>query len=529
MSQLFVLVGAAAFAYKRLLHYLRFFQQEEYDAARFLRWLVANKVYDRKGTAAFFISGLLTTLLPNFSLLLALALMGALLAIAASEEDPRTEGKITLKMTERAKRIFALAALVIGITLLAIGILGKGATFFSLLILFAQSLPLSLCVAKALLQPDEQRRQARFMNEAKAILRDVHPYVVAITGSYGKTTTKAFLGKLLEVALAPTFWPPKSVNTPMGITREIRERLKPGHKYAVIEMGAYREGSIRGLCELVPPNAAIVTAVGIMHLERFGSPENVYRAKSELPRAVPEDGILVCNGDNPGSRRMATELAKKTTLVYGLERDRGPLDSFIDSVAITPDGTSFAIHWKGERYDCFTKLHGTPALSNILAAFTLAAALGADPTLLVAAIRSLEPFDNRLEVRRMGDGLQINDAYNSNPDGFLAALNVLRSLPANKRILVTPGMIELGTEQRSENLRVAQAAAKIVTDAIVVGPTNRDAIVEGLRTGGLESSHIHLVENREEGFRTLDRLRGSGDAVLIENDLPDLFEFDLKF
>lgn len=79
------------------------------------------------------------------------------------------------------------------------------------------------------------------------------------------------------------------------MTREIRERMKPGQKFAVVEMGAYHVGSIKRMCSLTPPHAAIVTAVGEMHLELFGSPENVFKAKSELPQAVPEDGVLVVN------------------------------------------------------------------------------------------------------------------------------------------------------------------------------------------------------------------------------------------
>jgi UDP-N-acetylmuramoyl-tripeptide--D-alanyl-D-alanine ligase len=523
--------GIFIFGAKRLMRYLQFFQQEEYNNARFWHWLLDNRAYDRRGTAiaafAWFIAGCLGS-----ASVAALSAAAALIVVGFNEEDPRTSGKITLKMTARATRIFRVAAVLLLLVVaiwLQLGTHVPSLLFWFGVILLLQIPPFLLMAAKRLLQPDEDARQAAFLKEAKDKLAAIHPLVIGITGSYGKTTTKAFLGKLLEVSLGPTFWPPKSVNTPMGITRELRESLKPGQKYAVIEMGAYQRGSIQRLCELTPPRAAIVTAVGLMHLERMGSEENIFQAKSELARALPADGLLVCNGDNAGSRRIAEENPKAVTLLYGLESEKGKLDAVLDSVRTTADGTNFRIQWKGSQYEGWTRLHGRPALSNILASFTMACALGADPQYVVAAIRNLEPFDNRLEVRHVGDGLQINDAYNSNPDGFQAALEVLKDLPGEKKILMTPGMIELGDRQASENRRIAELAAKVCDCVIVVGDTNREALRAGLKAGGLAEESVILVPNRQQAFEKLGALRGPKDVVLIENDLPDLFEIKITF
>jgi len=534
---LLLLLSLLAFSYKRLLRYLQYFQQEEYQGTRFLNWVREKSAYDKRGSAASLplfaaaatlqSQGALVDVLSGISYLLSAI---GFLGLALREEDPRKGGKISLKMTARAKRIFFAALSVSGVALVPMLFLTHRpyAPAFATLA-FVQAQPLFLVLGMLLLQPDEHRRQAKFLAEAKANLKRINPYVIAITGSFGKTSTKAILGKLLEFSLGPTFWPPKSINTPMGVTRELRENLKSGHKYAVVEMGAYQRGSISRLCELTPPSAAIVTAVGIMHLERFGSPENVYQAKSELPAHVPACGVLVCNGDNPGSRRMASEFKKHETYLYGLEKELGHLDSFIDRVDISPEGTRFNIHWKGTSFPCQTKMHGRPALSNILAAFTMAAALGAEPANLVAAIASLEPFDNRLEVTRVGPGLQINDAYNSNPDGFLSALEVLKELPGEKRILVTPGMIELGELQSEENERVARQAAEICDSVIVVGEINREAIRRGLNAGGLHASKQFYAANRSEAFQTLAEIRKASDIVLLENDLPDLYEGSVSF
>jgi UDP-N-acetylmuramoyl-tripeptide--D-alanyl-D-alanine ligase len=379
------------------------------------------------------------------------------------------------------------------------------------------------------LQPGERAIQEKFRREAEGILHDVKPYVIGITGSYGKTSTKNTLAKLLNVCLAPTFWPKGGINTVMGITREIRAELKPAHKYAVIEMGAYKIGSIRRLCEFTPPNAAIVTAVGLMHLERFGGAENVFRAKSELAQAVPADGILVCNGDDEGARRMAAENPKAKTLLYGFNPAAGKLDSWISDIEVSVSGTSFRLHWGEASHAAFVPLHGKPALSNLLGAFTMACALGADPQYLVGAMHNIEPVSNRLEVRKYGGFVQINDAYNSNPVGFAAALELLQALPGERKILVTPGMIELGEEQARENEKAAELAARICNLVFVVGSINREPLCRGLERGGLGQEQIRCYPHRDQALSILHSERKPGDVILLENDLPDLYEMDLRF
>jgi UDP-N-acetylmuramoyl-tripeptide--D-alanyl-D-alanine ligase len=296
-----------------------------------------------------------------------------------------------------------------------------------------------------------------------------------------------------------------------------------------MEMGAYNIGSIKKLCDFTPPKAALVTAVGIMHLERFGSPENVYVAKSELAQAVPADGILVCNGDNPGARRMAKEYDKETTYLYGLDPSSGPLDCYATDITFDDHGTSFVIHWKGRQYSGRTPLLGRPALSNALGAFTMACALGAEPSFATACMANLQPVDNRLVLDRKGSVGFLRDAYNSNPTGFEAALEVLGTLPATRRILMTPGMIELGDQQYEQNKRLAKIASGVVDLAIVVGTVNREALLAGLHEGGFAADSIVTAESRDEAFGFLASIQSGGDLVLIENDLGDIHEGAVRF
>jgi len=527
--------GTLLFFYRRILAYLRYFQQEEYDGQRFLAWYRRYRAFDRRGSAICLLAFGLTVVLANvatplFALLGWLLGAGALAGVAWREDDPRTTGKITLKITQRARRIWYTASgLFLGIVLAVTVLWGLTVNssylpfYWFVLLLLIQCSPLLLITANRLLVPYERGIQQGFRAEACAVLTKVDPTVIGITGSYGKTSTKTILGSLLET-VAPTFWSPGSINTEMGLVREIRERLKTGYRFAIIEMGAYGIGSIRKLCNLTPPQVGVITYVGVMHLERFGSQEAIYQAKSELAQAVPETGILVCNGDNPGARRMAAEYPKARTLLYGLNPDGAQLDCWMSDIAITVAGTQFVIHWGGQAYPGTTPLLGQPMLSNLLAAFTTACALGAHPTALIAATRNLSPPAHRLELKQQYGALAIDDSYNSNPVGFAEALAILEQLPGRRKLLITPGMIELGELQESENRRLATLAATVCDLVLVVGDTNAKAFAEGLQAGGAGTDRAQFFSHRESARAYLEKTVTEGDVILWENDLPDIYE-----
>jgi UDP-N-acetylmuramoyl-tripeptide--D-alanyl-D-alanine ligase len=531
-----------AFGWRRILSYLRYYQQEEYSSKRFWSWLKDKRAFDTRGFLVAVAVAVSTWFIPGQFLKLILSILGAaaLLAIVTYlEEDPRRAGKIKISMTQRASKIawVAFGAFVLLTVLpLCFGCCSSchstrpAVTNLALYAIFLLQLPpFLLMLANAVLWPAEKALQDRFYNDAKRILHEVDPFVIGITGSYGKTGAKSALGELLNQCLAPTFWPKKSINTVMGITRAIREDLTQQHRYAVMEMGAYNIGSIKRLCDFTPPKAALVTSVGIMHLERFGSPENVFIAKSEIAQALPTDGILVCNGDSPNARRMASQHAGKKVLIYGLDTSAGALDCLATDISFSEKGTSFVIHWKGQQYPGHTRLLGRPALLNILGAFTMACALGADPTYATACLANLEPVDNRLVLDRKPDVSFLRDAYNSNPTGFEAALEVLKDLPATRRIVMTPGMVELGEQQFEQNKRLASIAAGIADLFIVIGKINGEALTAGLNLANYPKEKVVIVDTRDEAFSVISSRGAKGDLVLIENDLGDLLEGRVKF
>lgn len=521
---------------RRGLRYLRYFQQEEYNGVRFKDWLLEKRTFDKKGTVIALLAAGLSRFASGGDMVLCLIVClvagTGLVFVGFSEEDPRKVGKIKLNMTDRATAIYNLA---LGLYFTAVVLKISGTYAFGagdniywywlVAAVLIQSSPLWIVLANAILWPSEFKKQQAFRQEAKDILADYQPYTIGITGSYGKTSTKAILGGILE-AIEPTFWTPGSINTEMGITRQIRENLKPQQQIAIIEMGAYQIGSIAKLCRFTPPNAGLVTAVGVMHLERFGGAENIYQAKCELAQAVPQNGILVCNGDNPGARKMAMEYPKDTTLLYGLEPEQGHLDCWMSDIDASVAGTNFVIHWQGKEYPGFTKLLGVPMLSNLVGAFTMACALGKDPDYVIAAIHNVEPANNRLNLRKNGDGFILDDSYNSNPIGFASALEVLDALDGGRKILMTPGMVELGDIQAAENRQIALKAASICDLAIVVGETNKESLKAGLKEGGLTDDKLMEFPNRDAAlaYLTSKEHRQPQDLILIENDLPDLYE-----
>lgn len=555
LSLVLITASSIYFYKRRSPRYLQFFQQEEYETKRYIGWYFSKRAFDTRGSKAA-IGGLIVSAIAchfhsGIGMCLASVVFASWLAfIARAEENPQQSGKIKLKMTPRATRIYRLAYGIFCFFLLLGAVvcwfLDRYAVpiFWLYQLILIQKNASFLLLANELLMPYEKGIQKGFAEEAKSIVKKCDPIVIGITGSYGKTSSKYIIKDILD-SVYPTFSTPGSINSYMGVTREIRERMKPEHKFAVIEMGAYYRGSIKKMCSLTPPKAGIITAVGLMHLERFGGPEQVFMAKSELAQAVPADGILVVNGDYDYCRRMAAENPKKTTLIYGLDQDKGHLDSYLYDVKTSENGSSFKIRWQGKEYEGVTGLLGMPMLSNVLASFTMACAQGIAPELVLAAIRNVKTASNRLEPVRAsisslnfegngqcpeGNILRLNDAYNSNPAGFAAALDVLASMPRGRKILVTPGMIELGDMQEAENKHAALKAASICDLVLVVGETNKHALLAGLQEGSLNADRYKAIPTMKEALTYLGTSYcQDGDVVLIENDLPDLYETKVSF
>ncbi len=528
MSSIFPVFAFTIFAGRRLLTYLHLFQQEEYDNDRFLSWLIQSAAFDRRLSGALIAIAIVQLLVPiTLPGWLFPALAGAAcLAAAALERDPRKTAKKRLAMTARATRIYVIALVLIAV----VAVLAAIATRQALIWLApVQLVPLALVAVNLLLAPLEARTQRRYWDEAQARLRQIDPMVIAVTGSYGKTSVKHILGHILETA-APTLITPGSVNTAMGIARVIRERLQPHHRYLVVEMGAYGPGSIRRLCELTPPKMGIVTAIGLAHYERFKSLETVAEAKFELAEAVAaQGGTVIAAADTLGftAPRRFAEAHPGMMVTVGAEPGA--------AVAITDlgqdaDGIALTVMWQGTAYRLRAPLYGLHQGGNVALAFTAACTLGIAPEDVVASLKTTPQIAHRLEVKRQGNGsVLIDDAYNSNPVGFASALELLDVLrrAGGRRILVTPGMVELGAAHDEEHRRIGGLAASHVDVLVAVAPHRVAPLAEAFAAIA-PKAEIVSCPGFAEAQEWMAKNLGAADVVLLENDLPDLLEQKLR-
>ncbi len=535
-----------AFAGLRLAALLLFFQQEEYDGRRFLRWVRKADARDRWTSLAAAI-GLVLGFSPQEwaqEMGLGVVALGLVEGLRRSLLVLR-RAKKPLKLTARARRILGLAFLV---AIVGLGGLGLAAFFLSPLApvpavmagvmtaILAQAAPWLLVAANVLLMPLERRIQRRYRAEAVAKLATVDPVVLGITGSFGKTSTKHILGHLLD-GLGPTLITPGSVNTEMGIVRIIRERLDPRHRFFVVEMGAYGEGSIANLCRLTPPRLGILTAVGEAHYERFRTLETVARAKMELAQAVwAAGGALVAVIDGIADPALRQDLLARRqpgrVVRVGSDED---CDWRLLARQEEEDGLVVDLRTPaGERMRWRLPLHGRHQAWNLLAAAAAAHELGMPPAAIAGALASLRPVAHRLAVTRSAAGVTvIDDAYNSNPEGFRSALDLLDRLGRThegRRILLTPGMVELGARHEEAHRTLGSYAAGRVDVALLVRPGRFPSFEEGLRAGaGERMPQIHHFARQAEAETWLKLHARAGDVVLIENNLPDLHESPPRF
>lgn len=374
------------------------------------------------------------------------------------------------------------------------------------------------------LRPVEAAINRRYYNEARDILRSKPDMtIIGITGSFGKTSTKHYLHRILSEQF-DTLMTPGSYNTPMGVIRTIRELMRPNHRVFICEMGAKQLGDIKEICDLVHPHIGIVTAVGAMHLESFKTMENVQRTKFELADALPAGGLAVVNNDFElcASRPVANCAAMR----YAVSSPDGA-DVVAENIVYTPQGTAFTAAWRdGHRLDLETRLVGESNISNLLAAVAVARHLGMDDSKIQYAVTRIEQVEHRLSIRQTPGGVTIiDDAFNSNPVGSRMAVDVLAHFKeSGKRIIVTPGMIELGDRQYELNRALGEHIGTNVDVAVIVGEYNRQALLDGLKAAGFPADRLHVVDSFAESQKLLASILRRGDTVLYENDLPDTFK-----
>ena len=527
-------------AFQYLLYLLNFFQQHEYDYRRFFSWTIKKYFNLGRYYELLLLPFLLFELFHLTDLGLFIVQSLFLGVTITSSLIIRRRSKVVIKrlvITSRAKRIIFVSGFIVLLLIPFITLhfsckfndfiffqCNNTTYFLGLLLVVSQLLVLILGVANIILNPVDTIIREYYIFKAKKKLNVINPIVIGITGSFGKTSTKHILANIIgekyEVLSIP-----KSFNTLMGICKVINEDLSTKHQYFIVEMGTYKKGEIKKICKLVKPTIGILTAIGPQHLERFITLENIARAKFELIEALPANGVAIFNNDNLYCRQLADKTRVKT-LRYGLE-DSKNLDILADNVHIDLLGTKFDVTYLTSPIRSVRlKLLGRQNISNALGAILIAIECGIPLDHAIRSLSVIPPFEHRMQLLQLPNGINVIDnAYSSNPESAKYSLEVLKSIEVlGRKILVTPGFAELGKEQEEEHYKLGKEAAEVSDYVFLIGNDNRiGPIRQGLLDGAFDEKNIFILRSMVDTRDALAKFMQSGDLILIENDLPDVY------
>ena len=505
------LVGAFG---AQMLRWLRVLQREHYEPgslSRFLgRWTsptvarASHATHDR-GRRPITVShalvvALLVTVVVRADVLVVLVTIGYGVACPVGLSIKGRTG--ALHWTRRLVTITAVASAA-ALTLSVLGAFGPRPWLVAVAMVWA--VPVVLDLATRALAPYERRRAQAFVDQAAARLARVAPRVVAITGSYGKTSTKNHLAELLghDGVVAS----PRSFNNRAGLSRAINENLADGTRIFIAEMGTYGPGEIRALSSWCVPEIAVITAIGPVHLERMKTLEVIEQAKFEITERA---STVIVNIDDPRLAQWPSRLPSAHTV-----RTAGSVNESA-SVRVVPDGANWSIVIDGDPAGSVPRIVGVQP-TNLACAMAAALELGVGPDELVRRASAVSPVANRSNVVTAPSGVVVvDDTFNANPASANAAIALLSALElAGRRIVVTPGLIELGRDQYAENFALARRAAALGDELVVVNRTNAVALAKGF------DKPVQRFDTREEAVAWVRESLVAGDGVLYLNDLPD--------
>lgn len=523
MSEILIcvmMVASLIYVTKRGIYHLHMFQLNSYRYKRYLRFIKANihRIIPLSGGIFMGLVLIISALIPRsdkheiiLSLLIGLYLMRSYPLYFSKEKT-----KKPLVYTTRVKRILLVMSIVyIGATAglyLTIGVIG--------IVITSLISPIIMVVSNSLLWPYEKYLKVYYYNDAKSILRHDKDLIrIGITGSYGKTSTKFMIEKILGQQFT-TLVTPHSYNTTLGVVLTVRKWLNRSHEVFVAEMGAKQKGDIKEICDLVKPKFGMITAVGPQHLETFGSVSNIIDTKFEMAVAVQDNGKCFVNGDVENIKEGMKRYNQVEYVTYGIGNEN---DFVITNIEQSPSGSAFDVTYKDsiERYH--TRLFGQHNILNITGAIALGKELGMSYERISTGVKELKPVPHRLELKAQGGYYILDDAFNSNPVGAKYALDVLASFKTGQKIIMTPGMIELGELDHKLHKTFGLQIANVCDHVVLIGEKKTKSIVEGLIEAGYDHKKIKVCNNVYEGFSYVATITQKGDVVLIENDLPDNF------
>lgn len=406
-----------------------------------------------------------------------------------------------LQWTARLRRLAVIWLALSWLVLVAVSYLSVSYA----VVVFAFLAPIVMDVALVVATPLEKALSNKWLVAAQKKLRQVNPTVVAVTGSYGKTSTKGYIAHLVgaKYSVVPS---PASFNNLMGLARAVNDKLTPGTEVFVAEMGVYGEGEIRELSKSFPPDIAAITTIGEAHLERMGSRAAILRAKSEI---VENAKTVVLPIDDPDLAALAKRCEAEGKRVIRVSAKGAKAD-----VSVNPSTKTVSV---GSESAPVT-ISGVGHAVNVAVALGIAYALDVPLAVLAPRLGSLPTSAHRAEPQQAPSGaIIIDDSYNANPVGAARAVEGGSAMARERSgpfIVVTPGMIELGAVQPERNQAFAAQVKSVGASLFVVGYTNRVALVAG-------HDGARVFADRPAAMAAAITEAGASGVILVENDLPD--------
>lgn len=530
ISILCTVLTLPAFLYV-LRYNLHMFQLNGYKNGEHIHWLKKN-VSRQYLLILIGISGILSMCLPGIVTLL-LQTAAALICMKYYLYLKKTNTKKKLVYTARVKRLILTDSILVILLLVLTGVfLGVSRIAGAFAVLTTLQI-IALVIVNWINRPVEGMINQHYINDAKKKLRSVPDLtVIGVTGSYGKTSVKYYLDTLLkehfEVLITP-----ESYNTPMGVVKTIRSSLKPSHQIFICEMGARHVGDIKEICDIVHPEHGIITSVGPQHLETFFNMDNIVNTKFELADALPEVGLLFLNGDNEYIRNHSGKYKNKIFYTTGEWAKARELESQIEEgevsqyyqtgdVKLSRTGTEFTVTAPdGEKETFQMRLLGEHNVINVAGAVAVANTLGIPLKQLKVPVRRIQPVAHRMQLLERGNYTIIDDAFNSNPVGSRAAVETLKQFEG-VRILITPGMVELGEKEEEYNYKFGTYAADCCDYILLVGEKHTAPIHKGVLESGFSQERCRVFEKLEDALSFAYSIKAEGHKfILLENDLPD--------
>ena len=520
------IISFSPYLYLRTKKSLQVLQQNTYDKGyRYIKWLVRNisKIIEPLDLLPLFLIIFSFFISNNVVIIIIYILLYSFLYYDLYDKLKREKDKLPLKKTSRIRRIIAVTVLVYTLLILYIyynynTYILNSYLYIFIILGFLQYFVIWF-VARITI-PIEKLVYLYYLLKAKHKLKTIKDLnVIGITGSYGKTSTKNILNDILSTKYN-VLASPKNFNTPYGLLITINEYIDKFTSIFIAEMGARKKGEIKELCNIVKAKYGILTKIGVAHLDSFGSEKNIQETKFELIESLASNGIAILNKDD--SLQVSYPLKNKCKIIWvGRDKDA---DVIISDIKTNSSGTSFNVMFKqsNKKYPFKTILLGYANAYNVLASIAICKELGMSIKEIQKGVSKVKVIEHRLELKNIGDITIIDDAYNSNPIGSKMALEVLNSMPG-KRIIVTPGMIELGAKQYEYNRQLGIDISSVCDEVILVGKDQTKAIYDGLESKNYNKEHIHIISDVKQAVEIIKKLKDNNTYVLLENDLPDIF------